>query len=316
MTSRPSCFSSTMSCSTTTLSDASYSFDAPDADAVLLSSDVESPAEFRVHRCILAVASPFFRDMFSLPQDQSTLSTSGPDNAPRIPVAESREVLETLLRFVYPIPDPIIFSLDELDKVLAAAVKYEFEAVVASLRGFLISPPFLQESPIRVYALACRYGLEDEAKIASRYTLGTDLLHLKKGGLWEEDLKNMLAWDFHKLLMLHRRRSEAAIEFIKRVREEEETKVDGESGMLVKCVQCNSAVFPLQWKPPRWWIEWEWRAVEELGARPTTDVVFGLDFLYGAARKGGCPRCMGNVVESWKVLRDLKDAIDSLPSTI
>lgn len=285
---------------------ASYEFDAADADVVLLSSDHVSPTKFRVHKCILSLASPFFRDMFTLPQAPSH-SNSEKADIPEIPVSESRDILEPLLRFVYPAPDPALHSLDELDPVLAAAVKYEFDTVIASLRGFLVSAPFLQASPVKVYAIACRYGLTDEAKIASRYTLGTDLLQLEE--VAAESLKSMVAFDYHRLLVLHKRRAEAAIEFIRKMGEE-----DDQCGGLIKCMQCNGSVFTAQ-GPPKWWVEWEKSAVEELKARPTTDVVFGLDFLYEAARKSGCVRCMGSVLESWKVLRDLKEAIDSLPST-
>lgn len=294
-----------MSCSSSTIS-SSYEFDSPDADVVLVSSDPVSPSQFHVHRCILAVASPFFRDMFSLPQGPSS---SCSDKLPTIPVSESRDVLDPLLRFVYPIPDPILVSLDELDKVLAAAVKYEFDATIRALRGFLISPAFLHTSPVRVYSIACRYGLMDEAKIASRYTLGTDLLQLE--GVAAEELKNMVAWDFHRLLMLHKGRSEAALAFIRTVEAEEGLC----GGGVVKCVQCNGSMFTAQGSP-KWWIEWEKRAEKELKIRPTTEVIFGLEFLYGAARSAGCIRCTGSVVESWKVLADLKEAIDSLPSTI
>jgi hypothetical protein len=137
---------------------ASYDFDSPDADVVLVSSDLESPAQFRVHRNILTIASPFFRDMFSLPQGPSTKDDES-EKIPIISVSETRAVLEPLLRFVYPVPDPIIVSLDELNQVLAAAIKYEFEAVVLTLRAFLISPTFLQASPVKVYSIACQHDL-------------------------------------------------------------------------------------------------------------------------------------------------------------
>lgn len=290
------------------ISSASYVFDAVDADVVLLSSEPIQPVEFRVHKCILALASPFFRDMFTLPQAPS--QDVSQKAVPVIPVSETKDVLEPLLRFVYPIPDPTLHSLDELEPVLAAAVKYEFDAVAASLRAFLISSPFLHASPVEVYAIACRYGLMDEAKIASRHTLGVDLLKLE--GIATDSLKSMVAIDYHRLLVLHKRRSEAAIEFIGKLGEKDDS-VDG-CGGLIKCMQCNGSVFTAQ-GPPKWWIEWERRATEELKKRPTTEVVFGLDFLYGAARKGGCIRCLGSVLESWKVLRDLKEVIDSLPST-
>ena len=49
---------------------------------------------------------------------------------------------------------------------------------------------------------------------------------------------------------------------------------------------------------------------------PTTDVVFVMEFLFRAANKAGCPRCLESVLDSWKFLQDLKAAIDALPETI
>ncbi|KAJ7750603.1 hypothetical protein B0H16DRAFT_1318583 [Mycena metata] len=43
-------------------------------DAILRSSD---DLDFPVHRAVLSLASPFFRDMFSIPQ---------PESEPKIPV--------------------------------------------------------------------------------------------------------------------------------------------------------------------------------------------------------------------------------------
>jgi len=295
-------FSSTTMIST---SQSTYHFDSPDADVILKSSDAESPTEFRVHRCILALASPFFRDMFSLPQDP----WKSPEKAPVISVSERQDVLRVLLQFVYPIPDPPVVSLHDLDELLGAAIKYEFEAVVASLRAFLISPQLLHTSPVKVYAIACQYELEDEAKVASRYTLGRDLLTLEGDEL--QELKKISAFDYYRLLKLHKERAEVAVALIKRA-----DAACGEGvGGVVMCMQCNGPVF-LSAGPPKWWIAWEEMAREELSLRPTTDVVFTLEFLYGAARKSGCPRCVGSIVESWKLLKQLRNAIDTVPSTI
>jgi len=63
---------------------APYNFDAPDTDAVLLSSDGK---EFHVHRLILSLASPVFRGMFSLPQPTEPTS-----QIPTIDVAESSDI--------------------------------------------------------------------------------------------------------------------------------------------------------------------------------------------------------------------------------
>ncbi|EAU82742.1 hypothetical protein CC1G_10647 [Coprinopsis cinerea okayama7 len=276
--------------------DQSPLFRFPDADVVLLSGGSDATTEFHVHRRVLSLASPFFRDMFSLPQDPSK-----PNDIPRIPVAEPAPVLEKLLQLVYPMADPVLTSLEELKDVLGVAVKYDFEGAVSMLRAWLITPQFLHSAPVRVYAIACRYELEDEAKVASRYTLGVNLLDVPLS----DELKWISAYHYHQLLVLHKRRAQAALGYLKDVKGD------------LKCMQCNGSNFHLQLPtPPKWWTEYEARAREELSLRPTTDVIFRLDFLYKAAAKGGCPRCPGSVLESWKFLMDLKNAIDDLPSTI
>ncbi|KAJ6491647.1 hypothetical protein C8R47DRAFT_955073, partial [Mycena vitilis] len=65
---------------------------APGADAILQSSD---GADFYVHRHILALVSPIFRDMFTLPQPESTAAI------PSIPLQEDSVVLDRALRFFY-----------------------------------------------------------------------------------------------------------------------------------------------------------------------------------------------------------------------
>ncbi|TFK29017.1 hypothetical protein FA15DRAFT_457040 [Coprinopsis marcescibilis] len=273
-------------------------FDFPDGDVVLVatgSESRESPTQFRVHRCILSLGSPFFRDMFSLPQNPATV-----EKVPHIPVTEPGSVLDTLLRFIYPTPNPPVTSLEELRDVLGAAIKYEFEGVTATLRELLLSPHFLRSSPVSVYAIACRYDMDDIAKVASGYTLGVDLM----AGPLSEDLKWITAYHYHQLLVLHKRRADAAISFLAEAPQDN-----------LKCMQCNGSTFHAA-VPPKWWVAFETSAREELSARPTTDRIFSLEFLYKAAAKGGCPRCPGSVLESWKFLVSLKEAIDDLNSTI
>lgn len=130
-----------------------YEFDSHDAD-VILSSNEQDSREFHVHRSILAIASPFFRDMFSLPQPPT-----GNQALPVIAMSESFTTLDTLLRFVYPVPDPQVHSLDELVPILNAAFKYDFVYVITTLRKILLSSESLQRTPMRVFIIACRYDV-------------------------------------------------------------------------------------------------------------------------------------------------------------
>ncbi|KZP05173.1 hypothetical protein FIBSPDRAFT_1054243 [Athelia psychrophila] len=273
--------------STTTL----YSFSAEDADLIILSTD---NAEFKVHRCILAAASSFFQTMFTLPQK------AGSDTPiPVIPVSELGETFDALLRFVYPVDNPDIRTLDELSPVLAAASKYEFHSALSTLRTILVYPRFLEVYPTRVFAIASRYDLEPEAQLASRHTLNINVLDCPLS----DDLKSITAYAYHRLIDLHRRRAEAAQELL---------KVPDE----VKCMQCNGHGHASSFAPPKWWKVWEEMARKELGMRPTADVIFSMAFLAKVCDLSGCPRCAGSMLASYIFLGELKKSIDELPATI
>jgi hypothetical protein len=277
--------------------DFNYQFNSSDADVVLLTVDPEGTTEFYVHRCILAAASLFFRDMFSLPQPE-TESTKKLNELPIIPVAESSRQLDTILRFIYPVPEPTIKSLDDLADVLAIAIKYDFPTVIDTLRRLLVAREFVVAHPIRVYAIACQLDLEEEAKIASSYTLNVNLFD----GPPCKELKHVSAYDYHRLLALHRQRSAAALALLT-------VPLD------LKCMQCNSSAFTMH-APPRWWFEFEKIARAELAVRPTTDVIFRMEFLFKAATGSSCTGCPESVLDSWRFLQSLKEAVDALPATV
>ena len=173
-----------------------YSFDAEEADLVLRSADCK---EFRVHKCILSIASPVFRDMFSLPQPHNSTH-----NLPHVDLPETTETVDILLRYIYPIPSPKIEDFVTLGNVLASAEKYAAEGVISRLRAILVSPPFLDLNPLRVYAIACRWSFLDEAKLASTCAVYIDLVVL--GEECMEEMKYMSGLDHHRLLALQQAR--------------------------------------------------------------------------------------------------------------
>ncbi|KAI0682627.1 hypothetical protein C8Q76DRAFT_804304 [Earliella scabrosa] len=272
-----------------------------DSDLVLRSAASESQPcgehnsiDFHVHRCIMSAASPFFEAMLSLPQP----SAEHTSNNPIIPFTESAPVLETLLRYVYPIPDPHIATLDELVPALEAARKYDMTAATEGLRRRLVAPDFLKASPLRVYAIASRFELDKEAALASTATLAVGLHTLPL----HDDLQSMSGYAYHKLLLLHQRRTEAAIALLERPSE-------------VSCMLCSGRRGALD-EPPRWWERYRAAAAEELRARPTSAVVCSLAFLQQAARVAGCERCAGSILASFWFFEDLRCKIDELPATV
>ncbi|KAG6811932.1 hypothetical protein H0H92_005161 [Tricholoma furcatifolium] len=270
-----------------------FSADFYDPDVALQSCEQEEPSRFHVHRSILAAASPFFYDMFMLPQDPSVSH-----ELPIITVSETRDVLDALLKFVYPVEDPVIHSLDDLLPILTAASKYDFMGVLETLKKLLVSPEFAKADPTRVYAIASRFDLEDEARIASKYTLSTHVLDAPLS----EDLKYITAYSYHRLLNLHRRRVDAATALMK-------------FSPDITCMQCNGSSFSV-YAVPKWWYHFEKAAKEELMVRPTSERIFEMEFLAQAAIAAGCSHCARSILDSWKFLQDLKKRIDDLPATI
>ena len=288
----------------------SLNFSPSNADVILLTTAEDGiVSSFHVHKKILSEASPFFETLFSLRQpsqpDQPGSLTRSSSSLPTVPLPDSAHVLDQLLRFVYyrPIHHPPVSSLDELTALLAAATKYELVPAIDALRAMLMSPSFLGTDPIRVYAIARRFDLDEEATVASKWTLNVDLLGDDNDepdctpSLPHPSLRYISAYDFYQLLVLHRRRAKAA------------------RALLVipddiKCMQCNESVFTMN-SPPKWWKDWVGSAREALGTR-TTDRAFGADHLFEVARRTGCAGCTESVLHSWTFLMELKGRIDKL----
>ncbi|KAI0371628.1 hypothetical protein BV20DRAFT_186800 [Pilatotrama ljubarskyi] len=264
--------------------------DCPYDDKLMCSS---KSVDFRVHRCILSAASPVFEGMFSLPQP----ATEGDAVIPVIPFPETSVVLETILRFIYPVADPVIDTLDQLALALEAARKYDFGAVVDALRKRLVALDFLETSPLRVYGIATRYDLFEEVEVASKATLRTSLAEQQP----HEDLKHMSAYDYHRLIVLREQRAQAAMELLK-------------PPLDLKCMQCNGRWDKAR-EPPRWWADYRERASEELRSRPTTGVIFSLPFLQLSAQ-AGCAGCAASILNSAWFFEQLKRSIDDLPATV
>ena len=182
-----------------------YSFDAEDADLILRAADC---GEFRVHRCILSIASPVFRDMFAFPQPHDPTH-----QLPHVDLPETTTTLSILLRYIYPIPSPKIEDFAILTDLLASAEKYGAEGVTSRLRAILVSSHFLDLDPLRVYAIACRWSFLEEAKFASTRTVYVDLA--KQGEGCTEDMKYMSGLDYHRLLVLQHARKDTVLKAFK-----------------------------------------------------------------------------------------------------
>ena len=172
-------------------------FERKDADLILRSSD---HVDFHVHRLILSLASPVFETMFSLPQPLNV------DSAPRVvDVTETSETLKTFLLILYPVKTRALLSLTHVRDALEVARKYDAEKATNVLRLELVHPRFLEPHPLRVFAIACLFGLEAEAKIAAEKAVLTNQVGKS---CCPSELDDTPAGVYHRLLKLYRTRRE------------------------------------------------------------------------------------------------------------
>ncbi|KAK0190402.1 hypothetical protein F5146DRAFT_552264 [Armillaria mellea] len=262
-------------------------FNSSDADVVFVGADGQK-RRFAVHKCILSAASPVFKDMFMLPQPKATN-----DSLPAvIDMAESSMVVFVLLQFIYPVPNPIISSLNKLVPVLTAAKKLDVDVAIDSLRKQLVLSDHLENEPLRVYAIAARFNLQEELRIAAKHTLKKNVLDCPLN----EDLKHITAYDYHRLLDLHHRHSRAMQNVFEPQR-----------------YTCNHKC-----SPARWWTASIKAAKWEIAERPSTDVIFRPEFLQKITSgvQCQCSYCSQSALSSYGDLLTLKKSIDELPFTV
>ncbi|KAA1477003.1 hypothetical protein DENSPDRAFT_844135 [Dentipellis sp. KUC8613] len=178
---------------------APFDGDDTDADVVLRSSD---QVDFRVHKIILSLASPLFKDMFRVPQPPagSTPSTDpaiSSDGLPIVNVTEDAHTLEFVLRSCYPVRSPTFSKLSEVRLVLEASTKYEIDAVQAVAEAGLKA--VVEEDPLGVFAIACRCNRDDICRLAAKH-----LVHHSLTSLESEELHTISAFTYHKLTKWHR----------------------------------------------------------------------------------------------------------------
>jgi hypothetical protein len=94
---------------------------------------------------------------------------------------------------------PALKSLDDFPKLLVSSRKYGMVEVEKMIVVNLVAPSFLEIEPMRIFALACRFGLEAEARVAAKHTLRIPIL----GRKYFADIENMSAMNFHLLQEYH-----------------------------------------------------------------------------------------------------------------
>ena len=138
-------------------------FTTLDGDVILRVSEGSGlSSDFRVHRLLLSLSSPIFKDMFEL-------ASPTHQTIPVVEISDSPQVIDLILRFIYPgVEPPEVEELETLTAVLVTATKYRMGGIVPTLRKSLKA--FLPSESIAVYLLARRFGFKEEAKEAAQST--------------------------------------------------------------------------------------------------------------------------------------------------
>ena len=146
--------------------------DMPEATIIVRSSD---QVNFRVHKLVLAMSSPFFKDLLSLPQPPDAEIVDG---LPVVVLPEDAGLLNCLISLLYPVPPVIPDSYQKAFALLAVCQKYEMEEVQFNIRVAVkhgrFPAPFKAEG-FRAYAIASGLGLVPEAEDAAHLTFGQPL---------------------------------------------------------------------------------------------------------------------------------------------
>ena len=143
-----------------------------DGNVILRSSD---KVNYRVHKSVLALYSPFFEDMFSLPQppDDETV-----DGLPVVQLSEDAGVLNCLVSLIYPISPITPSSYQKVFALLAACQKYDMVSLQSYIRAEVergTYPAPVAAEAFHAYAIASNMGLVLEAENAARLAVGQRL---------------------------------------------------------------------------------------------------------------------------------------------
>ncbi|KAL5531304.1 hypothetical protein ACEPAG_4181 [Sanghuangporus baumii] len=143
------------------------------ADVILRSCD---GFDFYIAKVFLVMASPIFKDMFSLPQLPQSTGRIEALHLPVVDIAEHGNVTDVLLRFIYPTDEPEL-PVELMSGVLIVAQKYEMHCALKWAKKVIRTMCAGDGSAVlQAFALACNHYLEDETRLAAWNSLQYPLL--------------------------------------------------------------------------------------------------------------------------------------------
>jgi hypothetical protein len=278
-------------------------FDNPDCDIILRSTDA---VDFHVFKLILSLASPLFKDMFTLPQGlQSDMSS-----VPIIPVAETSTTLRSLLLLCYPTANPTFNNLEDAKAVMEAAKKYDMEGAL-SRGGDLVMAQSLPTKSLGLYVLCCRFGWQQHVQTVAARTL--DIKDLGRPRSEYAGLQWITGLDYERLLVYHYKCGTAAQTLTKSLNWLEPSNIDmcmwkclaevpishGTARQIYIAKQGNRHITP-------WFHEYLVSIGQELLARPCESTVLESESYDSAVRRAvTCSSCLPNAVVHMAKFRTL-----------
>ncbi|KAB5595275.1 BTB domain-containing protein [Ceratobasidium theobromae] len=149
----------------------SFAFQPPTGGDVDLKSCDDTT--FRVHSVLLGLASTVFADMFS-----------GQVKSGTIALPEDAETISLLLAFTYPVAQPLITTLDLLDKCMLVARKYDVEKIAKVIEQTFHSKNSLVISdPLGVFRVSVKHHFPSIQTLAAKSLRPTHCDFLTVGGL-------------------------------------------------------------------------------------------------------------------------------------
>lgn len=185
-------------------------FTTHDGDVILRATQEPSPTQdFRVHKLILSLASPVFKDMFTLPESPDRNRTEPPE-IPVVDVPDSPQIVDTILRFIYSgVEPPKVSNVATLAALFSTADKYNITSIHPVLKASMKT--FLPRNSFMVYITACRFGLLEEAMEAAR--VSTPLSILKPGD--DEAVQHVSGPDLYRFIRFVQERDHQGRSIIK-----------------------------------------------------------------------------------------------------
>ncbi|KAH7912257.1 hypothetical protein BJ138DRAFT_808098 [Hygrophoropsis aurantiaca] len=249
--------------------------------------------------------------MLSLPQPPATATSSTP---PIISMQEDRHTLEKLLLHCYPGFGTSLDCLDDIKVVLAAATKYDMQAVLKHIRKWMVISPLFQANLLAFYAIFCLQGWEAEARLAALNLLENKEFWLGSNH-YVPELENISAGSYYRLTIYHARCGAAARDTMQNLEWLDERLMPNES--MVSHLSgyhdrrgCAIVKFRIGARTcdscPKWF-ETYLRAVgEELVCRPSAATVAHSELFDKAVLEGSsCDGCRSHLIPKMPELRNL-----------